>query len=393
MEQKTIEKMFGTWSLLSQTQAKRDGTLETETASNLPAGSYTFFVNPPDGATSTLRLYRGSEEIKMVDRPQMTFVLADGETLRVSINHIFNRVGTVAVESDPVGMSFTMIGPNGQQYKDITPKAYVNVPEGQYSVQYEPLDGCVSPPRKSLYLEKSRRASFTVKIICDEATKIREEKAPENDQFVTVTVDGDELAFDDVPQEAWFAPYVFNVARKGVLAGYKNSRGELTGIFGPGNNVTIAELAKIAHRVAGIDETEIKDSSLNPWAGDEWYSPFLASAEQRGWTIFTDATVDPSRDATRGEVLVTLLQVLDVPMNWQKGDAFKDVNERTPFAAAIETAAEFEIVSGTQTATGEDTGLFGPTSAINRAEIAKMVDKAIETFLTDEGSSSKSSTK
>lgn len=389
VEQKTIGKMYGQWTLLSQSQARREGALGVETASNMPAGNYTFFVKPPEGATSTLRLYRGNEELKAVERSQMSFVLQDGETLRFIINYVFNRTGTVAVESDPVGIAFTLTGPNDQRYEDVSPQSYLNVPEGQYKVQYEPLEGCVKPAPKSLFLEKDRRVSFTLTIVCETADQMREERSVENDRFVTVRVDGMDVVLEDVPQTAWFAPYIFNVARKGVLVGYRDAEGKPTGIFGPEKYVTIAELATIAHRLAGIDEGNGEPE--NPVAKGQWFSSFLASAEKLGWTVFADATVDPNHSATRGEVLTTLLQALDVPLRWQKGLMFKDVTTRTAFASAIETAATLEIVSGTQDEHGKDTGLFSPLEPINRAEMAKIIDKAMETIVAGVSSSSRSS--
>ncbi len=377
--------MYGKWTLLSQTQAKREGATEIETASEMPGGSYTFFVTPPEGAASTLRLYRGDTELKTVDRAQMSFIIQDGETLRIIVNHVFTRVGTVSVQSDPSGIAYILTGPNEQKYEGTTPQSYENVPEGQYTVKYEPLQGCVKAAPKSLYLEKNKRVSFSLQIVCEEADRMRNTVEPDKERFVTVTIDKEETIFSDVPQEAWFAPYVFNVARKNVFSGYRDKSGNLTGVFGPGNNVTVAELAKVVHRLAGIEEGSGEPENVS--AKGQWYAAFIASAEKLGWTIYSDAVVDPNRPATRGEVLVTLLQALDHPVTWQRGEMFTDVTAHTPFAAAIETAADLEIVSGTQDVHGSDTGLFGPQDPINRAEMAKIIDKAM-TILRVGGSSS-----
>ena len=381
--------MFGKWNLLSQSGVSRGGALESETAKNLPAGSYTFLVDPPDGATSTLRLYRGNTELKTEEHTQMSFTMNEGDSLHMVINHVFNRTGQVSVQTDPPGVHYRLSGPNEQRYEGDTPGSYLNVPAGQYSVTFDALPGCIKPAPKSLLLEKDSRVSFTLKISCDQATQMREEeKSPEEKKFVTVTLDGVTTSFGDVPQTAWFAPYVFEVARKNVLSGYRDDTGKLTGIFGPENNVTIAELAKIAHRVASIDETDNRLPSENPDIQKQWFAPFMASAEQLGWTIYSDASIDAERPATRGEVLVTLLQVLNVPIQWQKGTIFTDVTARTPFAAAIETAAAVKIVSGKQDDKGKDTGLFGPVDAINRAEMAKIVDNAISILKVGGGTSS-----
>ena len=45
--------------------------------------------------------------------------------------------------------------------------------------------------------------------------------------------------FDDVPTDAWFAPYVTFASQNGIVSGYEN------GLFGPGDNITRAAVAKI----------------------------------------------------------------------------------------------------------------------------------------------------
>lgn len=377
VEQLTVNKMYGKWSLIGQNGTAREGLLQSETAQNLAAGSYTFLVDPPEGATSTLRLYRNNEIIKSVDRTQMAFPLENGDNLKIVIQQLFTRVGTVAVETDPPGASFKLSGPNDQRIEGVTPASFLSMPEGQYKVEFAPFPGCVKAPPMSLYLEKDKRVSFSMEISCDHADKLRSEQETFGDRFVTVTIDGQIVVFNDVPQEAWFAPYIFESVRKGILSGYRGDDGRPTGTFGPGNNVTVAELAKMAHTLMSIDVTK-QGPPDNRRARDQWFSPFIASAEALGWTIYSDATIDPLREATRGEVLSTLLQALETPLQWQKGTTFRDVTLRTPFAAAIETAASIGLVSGKQDATGKDTGLFGPLDAINRAEIAKILDLAVE---------------
>ncbi len=169
---------------------------------------------------------------------------------------------------------------------------------------------------------------------------------------------------------------MFDSVKKGVLSGYRNEQGELTGEFGPANSVTIAELAKIAHKIGGVNEEAFAaQNPMNPLAVNMWATPFFASAEARGWTIFseTGSFIDPARPATRGEVLVTLLQALNIPLQWQTGALFTDVSARTPYAAAVETAAKEGIVEGRKDADGKPLNLFGPTDPINRAEMAKLL--------------------
>ncbi len=167
------------------------------------------------------------------------------------------------------------------------------------------------------------------------------------------------------------------VTKVGVMSGYRDANGAPAGEFGPGNNVNVAELAKIAHAVAGLSELTSGEGAVNPKA-EGWYRGIIGSAEQRGWTIYADGTIDPTRAATRGEVLVTLLQALNVNMTWQTGAVYKDVSLRTPYAAAIETATREGLVAGTTASDGSKT--FAPASPINRAELAKMLAVAVQKY-------------
>ncbi len=378
VEQVSPTEVYGMWTLLQPNNVKEVSLEKAKQLTDLPAGTYTMIVDAPDGANATIRLYNGNAEIKAVERPQMTFTITDGDSLKLVIHYVFTRVGMVSVQSDPPGLTFTLTGPNNLNVKGATPMGYEEMPEGQYKVQFDTLDGCVVPAPKSALLEKNKRATFDVTLSCAAADALRANKQEQEEKFVTNKVEGQDIVFRDVPQDSWFAPAVFKATQRGILGGYKNAAGEPTGEFGPGNNVTIAELAKIAHKIAGLSETELADSPRNEAAQGEWFSYFIASAEERGWTIYVDATIDPLRHATRGEVLVTLLQALDIAQKWPKGKLFDDVVLRTPFAGAIETAADLKIVEGRKDDSGNLTGTFGPQDPITRAEMAKIANVATD---------------
>jgi len=387
IEQQSPTEALGEWTLLKPDQTSVKLRTKSYTVELTTVGNHTIFVEPPEGMSTKIVLTKGeAEELKSTDHPQLSFSVSAGDNLTISIQYILSRVGIVSISSDPPGVPFEMEGPNKIIYKGITPASFKTVPEGQYTVRYSP-EGCIAPRPQSLQLRKDGRINFTYNVVsCDTFVPVTEEGEPDQEtellrmHFVTVTVDGKPVVFEDVPTEAWFAPFVFNVIKAGVLSGYRDAEGNPTGRFGPGNNVTIAELAKIAHRISGVNETMVSDPPKNRRARNAWFSPFIASAEQRDWVIFQDTAIDPVRPATRSEVLITLLQALDVPLAWPSGELFRDVTRRTLFAAAIETAANAGIVSGTTDALGKPTGLFNPASSINRAELAKIVNLTMEKY-------------
>jgi hypothetical protein len=205
----------------------------------------------------------------------------------------------------------------------------------------------------------------------------------ERSDYVTVTIGGERITFTDAPMKAWYAPYVARVARAGIITGYRDKSGNLTGKYGTIDNVTLAQLAKIAHEVAGIDEMKARSAPRNQRAKGTWFEKYIASAESLHWQVFSDHRVDPSRPATRGEVTTTLLQALNVLRVWPLGKMFHDVAPTSDYAASIETAAKDDVVSGYTNSYGNPTGQFGPDNPVNRAEMAKFVGNAIDVYIGD----------
>lgn len=382
VEQRTPLPSNGTWTLLKpdQTVLKKGG--KDHTIELLAAGRYTLFAEGPEGTTATLFIYKGEELLKKIESPQYSFTFAETDALRIVVQYRLTKNGNVTVESAPLGVHFVLRGPNNMREEGVTPLSFKKTAAGQYSVNYHP-PGCIEPRPQSQVLRAGERISFTIDIRCDTLDLPAKESMPDDDQYVQTEANGRKIVLRDVPIGSWYAKYVFDVARLGILAGYRDSQGEPTGSFGPENPVTLAELAKIAHEVSGIDETAFRGPAMNVSAHGSWFSQYIASAEVQAWTIYGDRMTVLSRPATRGEVLVTLLQALDVPLTWQKGDLFQDVRPNTSHAAAIETAARAGLVEGKKDAGGTPTPIFSPFDPINRAEMAKILSKAIELYRTE----------
>lgn len=195
---------------------------------------------------------------------------------------------------------------------------------------------------------------------------------------LSITVDGAQVELKDVPMQSWFAPFVRTAADAGFLSGYRDAAGKPTGLFGPADPVTLAEIAKMAASAAGIDPSACAKPK-NPLAAG-WAKPYIGCAEDRHWVLFSEATVNPNRPALRGEVVVTILQALGVQPEEIKGDTgpFKDVGFSTQYAAAINRAKLDGVVAGYMDANGNPTGRFGPDDKVTRAEAAKILVTAVQ---------------
>ncbi len=377
IEQKSDVEANGTWTVTmpNQVTATRSDA-QTTMEDSLP-GRYTVFAKPPSGTLTTIKLYESGALIQTVEHPQISFNAGENSIVRVSISYILTNFGKVGVNSYPDGISFYLKGPDAYHRAGVTPATFERVPVGAYSVQYQP-SGCPDPPAKSDVLEKDTSIYFSITLKC---ATFRPKESGDTETNVKVELDGEVVTFTDVLKDTWYGPYVATVASRGILTGYRDALGNLTGEFGPDQPVLLAELSKIAHELAGIDPNAVSAAPINPQASGQWFTKYIASAEQRGWLMYQKQDENLLRPATRGEVLVTVLQALDIPMQWAKGTMFTDVSPRTPYASAIETAAAVKLVSGSTDADGKPTGLFHPDQHVTRAEMAKILIIAHEKYI------------
>ncbi len=201
-----------------------------------------------------------------------------------------------------------------------------------------------------------------------------------SDSHLTIKVDGVPVVLQDVPLFEWFSVYVRDVADKNLISGYKDANSRPAGQFGPADNVTIEQLAKIAVLAAGIDVYSCGGDIKNEAAIGGWSEKYIRCAEYLGWAVYAEGAVDIYSPATRTEVVLTVLQAFHVRISPRSGSLFEDVTTATPYAAAIETAAEAGIVSGYSDTDGNPTGQFGPDDFVNRAEAAKIFSLAFQVY-------------
>ncbi|MBU0577941.1 S-layer homology domain-containing protein [Patescibacteria group bacterium] len=182
------------------------------------------------------------------------------------------------------------------------------------------------------------------------------------------------LPFSDTDDDAWYTEYVSAVKNSGIISGYKNADGSSTGQYGPGNNVTVAEIIKIALETTG-EGTSDSTPGLNA-AWHHWAKGYVARAEELGLDIVNDDGLDLDRPATRGEVVRIMLEVLGISPDPVTGTDFFDVLTTHEHAAYVQYAKDLGIVSGDDT-----TGAFRPDDSINRAEAAKIANLILSVVL------------
>jgi len=375
---------YSEWILMKPNNQSVEGRHSQQTLHDVDGGVYSILVDPLEGATAYVKIEINGEVEEDNDYPQGAFTLGESEHATITIENVYTRVGKVSVRSNPPGLKFRIEGPNNFREGGVTNTDFIGVPAGLYNATFESIEGCIDAVTRSDRLEKDSRISLSLTLDCANIEYLEQTQNQMRAlQFVTVKIDGEDVVFEDTPSDSWFATFVGDVLKKRIMSGYKNNQGNLMGEFGPSDPVTIAQLVKIAHEVAGIDETKARSTPINVRARNQWFTQYFASAENRGWQVFKDARLNPGRKATRAEVITTVLQALSVPRKWPTSKMFTDVTHDTLYASSIETAAADGVMSGYSDALGNPTGEFKPNAPINRAEMAKLISLAMEVYKED----------
>lgn len=194
---------------------------------------------------------------------------------------------------------------------------------------------------------------------------------------IQVMIKGEAITFIDVPQTAWFAEYFRDAAETGIVNGYKDIQGKLTGKFGPSDSVTLGEALKIAAEGAGYNE-ELYGSMVESGTS-HWASPYISVAQAEKFEFTNNKSrIQWNDPATRAEVasLFTSAFLLDTKNIKVSGSRYNDVDMETNFATSIELLSRDEILSGDTDTKSQSTGRFRPNDEINRAEVVKMVIRA-----------------
>ncbi len=211
-----------------------------------------------------------------------------------------------------------------------------------------------------------------------------------------VKILGKEITFKDVPATSWFAGPVAKILLAGIASGYKDEQGNLKGEYGPANNVTYAEIAKMALESAGHSASEDGGGAppSNVSAKDHWSAGYIKIAEDMGLSVYK-GRMNVNYSAKRGDVVQTMLEAVGILIQPRKElqrtfdpetgeeivepiDRYSDLSESHPRADAIYTATSLGIITGDTDEDGNRVGTVRVNDPINRAEVAKIFAEMIK---------------
>lgn len=185
-----------------------------------------------------------------------------------------------------------------------------------------------------------------------------------------------EKSYNDVAEEAWFAPYVAAATNAGIVKGEESANGQ---IFRPADNTTRQEMAVIMARLIGANGSAYASVKLG-FKDDakiaEWALNFVKVCKQNG-LMNGSAEADgvyfqPTKSISRQEVMVIFARVFNMKGNADLS-AFKDASKVAGWA---KDGVKAVVASGL--IVGDDRGYLNPQASINRAEIAAVVARALD---------------
>ena len=188
--------------------------------------------------------------------------------------------------------------------------------------------------------------------------------------------------FSDVPEDAWEAPYVYDLVDRGIISGYGD------GTFGPQLTVQRCEYAKM---LVGITNTKIIESTVSPYEDVpswEWYFPYVNSALQfiPGYTEDGVLSFRPEWDATREVVTAALIKALEIDVSaYSDPTAFLSEHFSDVDSISVHNRAYIAAAVDKGYITGDENGTFRGQDSIIRAEVVAVLCRAfpIDTDATE----------
>lgn len=177
-------------------------------------------------------------------------------------------------------------------------------------------------------------------------------------------------AFSDVPSNYWASPFIAELARREIIAGFPDSS------FRPEQPVTRAQFAAIVRKAFQKTPeraaTEFTDVPANYWAYD---------AIQQAYTIgflagYPGNRFEPSQNITREQVLVALANGLQYSVSGSSTDPLQYYSD----ASAISNYARSPIAAATErkiVVNYPNVRFLNPSRTATRADVAAFIYQAL----------------
>jgi hypothetical protein len=186
--QKSPVGILGDWTLSQPSGGQV--TIRGGDTKNFPlaeAGTYGLLITPPSDVKMSVKIVKNGTEILSTTQKNLTFDLADGDTVAINITYSYN--GTIIVNSDPEGATFELLGPNNVRLTGATPATYTGMPPAQYRVTYMKQPDCAFPSPIQRSLGANQTLVFTGDFVCGVPAPLPVTPTPEPEAPVDSSTD------------------------------------------------------------------------------------------------------------------------------------------------------------------------------------------------------------
>jgi hypothetical protein len=206
----------------------------------------------------------------------------------------------------------------------------------------------------------------------DEAVEAVEAFAQEK----VVTADGKEISFDDI-SEHWAKDYILKSAEMGLFSGVEENK------FAPNTNTTRAMFVTVLGRLANAEIGENANVSFDDVKESDYFFNYVQWAVENGIVSgISENQFAPNANITREQTAVILYNFAkNQGIELKKGynvDFADNENISSWAADGVNALAEAGIISG------RSDGTFDPKGTATRAEIATMLVKFVDEYMTSE---------
>ena len=193
--------------------------------------------------------------------------------------------------------------------------------------------------------------------------------------------------FDDVATDAWYYDYVEAAVQLGIVSGYTDASGNLTGKFGPGDTVNRAAATKILVNAFAVPTTLTPAAPFGDVSSSAWYYDYVTTAyNQSILDGYANGNFGPSDPVTRAQVAKLIVNSQNPVLRststgegegttttTSTGALEVSLNDNTPASSTIpQSASSVQLVSFDFTAADDDVTITN--LVVTRGGVGKVGD-------------------
>lgn len=158
-------------------------------------------------------------------------------------------------------------------------------------------------PDNTFRPEKIASRVESLKMLLESSALERNDVIPSYQKYIQTERLGDTIVFNDIPKDAWYAPYILKASRLNIISGNPD------GSFIATKPVNFSEFLKMM-LLLERDSISEDDGKTSPFTGIEpgqWYTPYFARAKALGLLpIDGEQEFNPSEELSRGKIAMLL---------------------------------------------------------------------------------------